>query len=83
MTITITPEEAADFLTRGRQITTNLASALDTFEAYARSFEARGGAAALGEVGDDVLQIITLHNQLAPLITPSMQATMDTYRLDY
>lgn len=79
----MTPEEQARFLNLGRDFATQLAQVADHLAAYAASFEARGGAAALGEFGNDSLAIVYLNNDLQTWLTPERKAILARLRTDY
>jgi hypothetical protein len=79
----LTEEQSAAVFQRGREITTNMAATADAYEAYAASFEARGGAGAMPSYGNEVLEIVYFGNDLAVFLTPERRATLAKYRLDY
>lgn len=70
------------FFDRGRDHITELAQAIDHMEIYAATYEARGGADALGDYGNDTLGFIYLRNDLAQWLTPERRALLAKYRSD-
>lgn len=80
----ILAEDAQRFHNRGRDIVTNIAKAMDEFNAYARVFEVRGGRLELGdEWGLPTEALVVLRNELAGFFTTDRQAILDKYREDY
>jgi hypothetical protein len=79
----MTTVEQEAFMTQGREQMTVMARVTDSLESYARTFEIRGGAAALGEYGDETLDMISFWNRLKGFLTPENQAILDRYRTDF
>lgn len=75
----MTPEQIEMFLQHGRNLTGQLAQVIAGYDEWAKSFEARGGAAVYG---DDALELVYLSNDLQAWVTPEHAATIAKYRSD-
>lgn len=78
-------ENPEQFHNRGRDIITDFAKMVDEFKAYAATFEARGGAAALGqEYGQKTEAFVVLHNDLVAFLDQNdRDRLLAEYRTDY
>lgn len=83
----MSPEEQARFFNRGRDLMTGLAQVVEQLDAYAETFEARGGAAELGDYGNDTTAIVYLRNDLDQFLDEhdngAKRVTMARLRQDY
>lgn len=75
----MTPEEISQFNMNGRNALTTLAMGGDQLQKYAASFEARGGAAV---IGDEALEIVYISNDFQAWLTPERAATLAKFRTD-
>lgn len=83
----ISPEDAARFYNRGRDIVTKLADAMDEFRGYARTFEVDGGAVGYGEEhGEIIEEVVVLQNLLRNFFDANngeWQRALDRHRTTY
>lgn len=79
------PEQAEQFHNRGRDIITAFAKMVDDFMAYSNTFEARGGAAEMGEpYGIPTEGFVVLHNDLLTFLGQNERdILLAKYRTDY